>query len=185
MGLFSGSSPKVKKHQVYTGGQMQFLNQLLGMLGGSQGGQGGNFLDYYSNLLGGESGQGDLESFAEPYRQQFENETIPMLAERFAGAGGGMGGALSSSGFGQSLGSAGGNFNAQLAQLFASLRQNAAGQMSGLAGLGLGAQPYALTTTPGSPGAGMGLLGGALGSFLGPMGTAAGSALGNFLGSRG
>jgi len=145
-----GSEPKIKKKQAYTDQQMQFLNQLMGSL---MGGGKGNFLDYYQNLLGGEGGQGDFENFAAPYRQQFENETIPMLAERFAGAGGGMGGALSSSGFGQSLSSAGGNFNAQLAQLFASLRQNAAGQMSNLAGLGLGAQPYMFTQQGANPGA--------------------------------
>tara|TARA_R110000868_G_scaffold213525_2_gene463618 strand:- start:1236 stop:1772 length:537 start_codon:yes stop_codon:yes gene_type:complete len=162
MGLGSflfGSRDKLSKKQTYTPQQMQFLNQLLGALGGGQGGQegqGGNFLDYYSNLLGGDQGQGDFESFAEPYRQEFQNQTIPMLAERFAGAGGagagGMSGALSSSGFGQSLGAAGSNFNAQLAQLFAGLRQSAAGQMSGLAGLGLGAQPYAFQQKSASPG---------------------------------
>ncbi len=157
-----GSKDKLSKKQVYTPQQMQFLNQLLGSLGGGQDGQGGNFLDYYSNLLGGDQGQGDFENFAEPFRQQFQNETIPMLAERFAGAGGGMGGGLSSSGFGQSLNSAGSNFNAQLAQLFAGLRQSAAGQMSGLAGLGLGAQPYAFQQKPASPG----LLATGLGSFM-------------------
>lgn len=169
MGLGSflfGSKDKISKKQTYTPQQMQFLNQLLGALGGGQSGQGGNFLDYYSNLLGGGEGQGDFENFAEPYRQQFQNETIPMLAERFAGAGGssagGMSGALSSSGFGQSLGSAGSNFNAQLAQLFAGLRQNAAGQMSGLAGLGLGAQPFAFQQKPATPG----FLATGLGSFI-------------------
>jgi hypothetical protein len=146
-----GSRDKLKKKQTYTPGQMQFLDQLLGSLSGG-GQEGGNFLDYFKNLLGGEEGQGDFENFAAPYKEQFQNETIPMLAERFAGAGGGMGGALSSSGFGQSLSSAGSNFNAQLAQLYAGLRQNAAGQMSGLAGLGLGSQPYAFQHKPASPG---------------------------------
>lgn len=177
MGFWTGENAKLSKKQAYTPGQMQFLDQLLGMLSGGQGGgnggqgQGGNFLDYFSNLLGGEGGQGDFEGFAAPYRQQFENETIPMLAERFAGGmgHGGMSGALSSSGFGQSLSSAGGQFNSQLAQLFSGLRQNAAGQMSNLAGLGLGAQPYAFTQKQASPGflstAGSALLGG-VGSAL-------------------
>lgn len=157
-----GSDAKLKKKQAYTDEQMNFFNQLLGSLGG-QGG--GGFLDYYSKLLGGEGGQGDFENFAAPYRQQFENETIPMLAERFAGAGGGMGGALSSSGFGQSLSSAGSNFNAQLAQLFASLRQNAAGQMAGLAGQALGAQPYVFTQQQANPGAASYLGGAAMGAM--------------------
>lgn len=172
MGFWTGDKPKLRKKQAYSDNQMQFFDQLLGMLGGGEGG--GGFLDYFSNLLGGEGGQGDFESFAEPYRQQFQNETIPMLAERFAGAGGGMGGALSSSGFGQSLSSAGSNFNAQLAQLYAGLRQNAAGQMAGLAGTALGAQPYAFSQTQGSPG----LLSTGLGAFMGGAGKALGARFG-------
>jgi hypothetical protein len=167
-----GQSSKTKKKELYTPEQMQFLRQLIGSLGGGEGG--GGFLDYYKNLLGGEGGQGDFEAFAEPYRQQFQNETIPMLAERFAGIGGGQGGgmsgALSSSGFGQSLSSAGSNFNAQLAQLYAGLRQQAAGQMAGLAGTALGAQPYYLKQRQASPG----LLQSALSSFA----QGAGSAIG-------
>lgn len=154
-----GSGSKTKKKQAYTPEQMQFLSQLINSLGG--GGEGG-FLNYYQNLLGGEEGQGDFEAFADPYRKQFEQETIPMLAERFAGAGGGMGGALSSSGFGQSLSSAGANFNSQLAQLYAGLRQNAAGQMANLSGLALGAQPYYLKQKQASPG----LLQSALSGFM-------------------
>jgi hypothetical protein len=144
-----GSGSRTKKKQAYTPEQMQFLNQLLGSLGG---GDQGGFLGYYKNLLGGEEGQGDFEAFADPYRRQFEQETVPMLAERFAGAGGGMGGALSSSGFGQQLSSAGANLNSQLAQLYAGLRQGAAGQMAGLTGTALGAQPYFLKQRQASPG---------------------------------
>jgi hypothetical protein len=176
MGFFTGDRAKIKKKEAFSPEQMQFFNQLLGSLGG-QGGQGEGFLDYFRNLLGGNEGQGDFENFAAPYRQQFENETIPMLAERFAGAGGGMGGALSSSGFGQSLSSAGSSFNSQLAQLFASLRQNAAGQMAGLSGTALGAQPYAFLQRGASPGflqsAGSSLLGG----FSKPLG----QGFGNYL----
>ena len=167
MGFWTGEKAKLRKKQAYSDEQMQFFNQFLSMLGGGE--NGGGFMDYFSNLLGGEGGQGDFEGFAEPYRQQFQNETIPMLAERFAGAGGGMGGALSSSGFGQSLSSAGSNFNAQLAQLYAGLRQNAAGQMAGLSQTALGAQPFAFSQRQASPGflstAGSALLGG-IGSGL-------------------
>ena len=52
--------------------------------------------------------------------QQYEQHTIPGHAERFAGMGG-MGGGLSSSGFGQSLSSAGGNLQSLLAALKSSL----------------------------------------------------------------
>jgi hypothetical protein len=165
-----GSSGGIKKKQVYTPQQMSFLNNLLGSLiqGGGQGG--GNFLDYYNQLLGGGE-ESDFERFAAPFRQEFQDQTIPMLAERFAGIGGGMGGgmsgALSSSGFGQSLSSAGSQFQNQLAALYAGLRQHAAGQMAGLAGAGLGAQPYALLQKQASPGFLPTLAGNAFSAFTG------------------
>ena len=60
--------------------------------------------------------------FAEPYIRQFNEQTIPQLAERFAGAGA-TGGALSSSGFGQALGAAGGKLQTDLAGLKSGLGQ--------------------------------------------------------------
>lgn len=64
-------------------------------------------------MLGGQLGEGqDFESFAAPYRREFEEKTIPGISERFAGLGG-----LSSSGFTQSLGQAGAGLNEKLAAL--------------------------------------------------------------------
>jgi len=74
-----------------------------------------------------------VDQFADPYMRQFEQQTIPGLAERFAGMGA-MGGGLSSSGFGQALGAAGGNLQSQLAALKAGLGQQAAGQLTNLYG---------------------------------------------------
>ena len=162
-----GSSGGIKKKQIYTPQQMSFLNNLLSSLT-QGGGEGGNFLDYYNQLLGGGE-QSDFERFAEPYRQEFQNQIIPQLAERFAGGygHGGMSGALSSSGFGQSLGAAGGQLQSQLAALYAGLRQHAAGQMTGLAGAGLGAQPNALIQKQASPGFLPTLAGSAFSAFTG------------------
>ncbi len=64
------------------------------------------------------------QNFEAPYMQQFEQQTVPMLAERFAGAGA-MGGGLSSSGFGQSLSSAGANLQTNLAQMKSGMQNQA------------------------------------------------------------
>lgn len=118
--------------------QKQILQQVQGM--GGQGGGYGMAQDYYKDIL---SGNPDAyNQFASPYLQNFEQQIVPRLAERFAGLGGGLGGgALGSSGFGQAIGGAGAQLQAQLAQLHAGLRQNAAqnltGQYNQLAAYGL------------------------------------------------
>jgi len=136
---------KMKKVPTYTKEQNALLKQILGMLNpGGQLGQGyGQSLDYQKQLMDPSSEA--VNQFAQPYMQEFEQQTVPGLAERFAGMGA-MGGGLSSSGFGQSLSSAGGNLQSQLAALKAGLGQQAAqslmGQYGGMAGMGLGAQPF-------------------------------------------
>ncbi len=86
-----------------------------------------------------------VSQFTQPYMDQFNQETVPGLAERFAGAGA-MGGGLSSSGFGQSLSAAGGNLQNQLAQLKAQLgmgaAQNLMGQYGNMANMGMNAQTF-------------------------------------------
>ena len=138
-------SNKMKKMPTMTKEQTALMNQMLQMLGqGGQLGQGyGQSLDYQQQLMDPSSEA--VNQFAEPYMQQFEQQTVPGLAERFAGMGG-MGGGLSSSGFGQSLSSAGGNLQNQLAALKAQLGQGAAqnlmGQYGQMSGQALGAQPF-------------------------------------------
>ena len=88
------------------------------------------------------------QKFADPYMRQFEQQTVPQLAERFAGAGA-MGGALSSSGFGQALSSAGANLQSELASMKTGLQRQAISDMmqqyQSMLGQGLGAQPFAYT----------------------------------------
>lgn len=143
MDFFIGSG--MKKVPTMSKGQQGLLNQMMQMLNpqGQLGGGYGNALNYQKQLMDPSSEA--VHQFSAPYMQQFEQQTVPGLAERFAGMGA-MGGGLSSSGFGQALSSAGGNLQAQLAQLKAGLGQNAAqslmqqyGQMSGQA---MGAQPF-------------------------------------------
>jgi hypothetical protein len=63
-------------------------------------------------------------TLAAPYMRQFQEQTIPGLSEQFAGAGA-LGGGLSSSGFGQALGAAGGGLQERLAALQAQIQQQA------------------------------------------------------------
>ena len=110
--------------------------------------------------------------------QQFQEQILPQIAERFAGAG-----ALSSSGFGQSVGGAASGLQAQLAQLFSQLQGQAAQQQQGqynqLTQQGLNYQPFGYYTQKGSSGF--------LPSILSAVGTAAagpiGGAIGNVAGS--
>lgn len=112
--------------------QQQLFSQLSSLLGPllSQSGS------YYQDLLSGSPES--FERFEAPYKRQFEEETIPALAERFAGMGG-----LSSSGFQQSLGQAGTALSENLAALREGLRSQVPGQiMSNLQNL-LGMQTQA------------------------------------------
>lgn len=149
LGLFGGGGneyDKLKKFPTMTKEQQSLLNQMMQMLGQEgglgQGMQGG--IDLQRQLMDPNSEA--VRQFSDPYMREFEQQTIPGLAERFAGMGGGMGGGMSSSGFGQALSSAGGNLQSQLAQLKASLGQNAAqslmSQYGNMSGQALSAQPF-------------------------------------------
>lgn len=160
-GLFSGSKDKIKNLDALLPQQKDYLlnilNQLQGQDQGSIGGNYGMANDYLSQILSGSPEA--FERFAAPYRTEFEQQTIPRLAERFAGLGGGLGGgALGSSGFGQALGGAGAQFQSNLAGLYAQLQQQAAqqamGQYNTLSNLGLGTNAFVMANRPGSLGFG-------------------------------
>lgn len=126
-------------------GQKKLLKQMTGMLNEGSLGQGHQgAIDYQRQLMDPNSAA--VNQFAQPYIDQFNQQTVPGLAERFAGMGG-MGGGLSSSGFGQSLSTAGSNLQTQLAQLKAMLGQQAAGSLmshyGNMSGQALSAQPFA------------------------------------------
>tara|TARA_R110002126_G_scaffold51939_1_gene141838 strand:+ start:11631 stop:12158 length:528 start_codon:yes stop_codon:yes gene_type:complete len=159
-----GSDDKTEQLPSMSPEQTQFLQQLMQMLGGEgQLGQGQEeALSGLRELMDPSSAA--QQRFADPYMQQFQQQTIPGIAEQFAGAGGG---ALSSSGFGQALGSASAGLQSQLAQLKSGLQQQSAqdimGQFQNLSQQGLGAQPFGYQHKQGSQGA----LGSALGGFAG------------------
>lgn len=62
------------------------------------------------------------KDFEAPYMTQFNEQIVPGIAERFAGAGA-QGGALSSSGFGQALGGAGAQLQSNLAGMKENIRR--------------------------------------------------------------
>lgn len=175
-----GRPDRISNVPVLTGQQKSILNQILGQVGqmGAPTGAYGMAQSRLADLL---SGGGDVyNAFAAPYMRQFQEQTVPQLAERFAGLGG-RGGALSSSGFGQGLGAAGAGLQESLASLAANLQQNALqqalGQYSALSGLGLGTRAFQPTYQPGTSGLIGPLLGGlAAGASYG-MGLGAGAPL--------
>ena|ERR1700679_352656 len=163
-----GSPDKLKKVATGTNAQRGLHNNILSQaMNLSQGGGYDQAQQYYNSLL--QPGSDAFQNFLAPFMQQFEEQTLPGIAERFAGAG-----ALSSSGFGQALGGAGAGLQAQLAQLFAQLQSQAAGaqtnQYNQLAQTGLNYQPFAYQQKQGS------------GGFLGPLATGLGTALGGPIG---
>lgn len=153
-GGFGRRKDKFKRFEQYTPAQQQTLNRLMQMLGpeGQVGQAYGQGLSGLQQML--DPSSAGYQRFEAPYLQQFEQQTVPGLAERFSGAGA-QSGALSSSGFGQALGAAGGQLQTQLAGMKAGLQQQAIRdilrQYSGMLGVGLGAQPFGYIYQPGSP----------------------------------
>lgn len=164
-----GTPDKLKKVATGTPEQQglhsNILNQLQQMI---QSGGGYNLAQNYNKSIL-QPGQEGFNQFAQPYMQQFNEQVLPGIAERFAGAG-----ALSSSGFGQALGGAASGLQSQLAQLFSQLQQQAAqseyGQFNQMANQGLNYQPFAYQQKQGTAG------------MLGPLATGLGTALGGPLG---
>jgi hypothetical protein len=174
-----GPSEEFKQFSQLNPEQQQALSQILGKIDPSQFAiqqqptyQAGQ--SYLQSLLGG-----DISQFADPYMRQFKEQTIPGIAEQFAGLGG-----LSSSGFQQALGGAAAGLQERLASLRGQLQMQALPQALGyaqapaesqLALANLGLRPSQQTVfRPGGPGilqplAGFGAtLGGAyLGNQLG------------------
>jgi hypothetical protein len=172
-----GSPDKMQKVPTGTKEQQALHNNILAQAMGMQGQGGGYNLaqNYFNNFLGPNQ-QEAYDQFSEPYLQQFQEQLLPQIAERFAGAG-----ALSSSGFGQSLGAGASNLQSQLAQLFSQLQSQAAGQQynqyNQLAQTGLNYQPFGYVNKQGSSGLLSNLFGGVGSSLGGPIGGALGQGI--------
>jgi hypothetical protein len=155
-GLFSNVGAKndaLKKNARLSPQQEELENSILKRALGMQQGGGYDLADqYYNNILGPNRPQA-FENFSAPYMTQFQEEILPQIAERYAGAG-----ALSSSGFGQAVGGAASGLQAKLAQLFSQLQSEAASQQynqfNQSASLGLNTDPFLYTRNKGTMGFG-------------------------------
>lgn len=164
---------KNKQLPTMTPEQTQFLQMLMGGLQGPMQAGMGNLQQLLS---------GSPEAFAQyeaPYKREFNERTIPGLAERFSSLGSG---AQGSSAFGQQMGQAGAGLSETLAALRGQLQQNALSQLQGFAGQGLGAKQFENMYQPAyrsqgflssmAPAIGMGMGGGmgmGLGSLMGDL----------------
>jgi len=177
-----GSPDKLKKVPTGTKSQEALHNNILAQAMGLTEGGGYNLAqNYYNNFLG-DNRQQAYDQFSQPYLQQFQEQILPMIAERFAGQG-----ALSSSGFGQALGGSAAGLQSQLAQLFSELQRQAAGQQynqfNQLSQTGLNYQPFAYQQQQGSGGFLQPLLGGIGAAMGGPIGSALGQGIGGGISS--
>lgn len=172
-----GSPDKLNKVATGTQEQQGLHNNILAQAMNMQGAGGGyDLANQHFNSLLGPNQQQAFDQFSQPYLQQFQEQMLPQIAERFAG-----GGALSSSGFGQALGGAASGLQSQLAQLFSQLQGQAAqqqyGQYNQLAQTGLNYQPFAYNKQQGSGGMFSPLMAGIGGALGGPIGSAIGQGL--------
>lgn len=185
MALFDflfGKGDKMQKVEQFTPEQKQFMGLLSNALMGGKGGQAGGFNQAFGLLQQYLNPESDLyQNFEAPYLQQFQDQTIPMLAERFAGAGGpsggGLSGALSSSAFAQSLGSAGSQLQTNLAQMKSGLQRESIADILGLSKNFMGMQPFGYQKMQGNAG----LIPQALGGFAQGFGGGYGVGLGRSL----
>lgn len=137
-----GSKDKFKKFGNYNPQQQQLFDLMGGMFnqGGQQGGLGQAWQQLLEQLQGGDEA---YDRFAAPMKREFEEETIPGIAERFAGMGANSG-ALSSSSFGQSLGAAGAGLHDNLGKLRAALQGQARTDIFSLLQNYLKEQPFSV-----------------------------------------
>lgn len=134
MDFIFGQGAKTKTQPIYNPEQEDLLNQLLGSL--QQQIPAG--LQNLQNILGGE--EGAFDAFQAPARRDFEQKTLPTIAERFTGTFGA--GSQRSSAFGQALGTAGRELEENLASQRAGLQSDAFSQLMQLLGPALAPRQY-------------------------------------------
>ena len=142
--LFGGGKPgQIKAFPTMAPEQMSLLGQTSQNLGQPM--QQG--LGFLSNILGG-----DTSKFEAPLMRQFEEQTIPGLAEQFAGMG-----ATNSSAFQQALGGAGAGLMENLGAMRGNLQMQALSPLMQLFQSTMGATPFSYQNIPGQEGAGTAL----------------------------
>lgn len=152
-----GKREKTQEFQRYSPEQEQVLNMLLG--GAQQ--QIPSGLEFLSSILS--QSPEAMQAFEAPALRQFQEQILPMIAEKFTGKFGE--GSSRSSAFGQQLGQAGASLAERLQAQRAGLGFDALSQLQGLLGTGLSPRKET-ALRPATSGALQGLLGG-LGGGLG------------------
>lgn len=131
--LFFGTPEKHEQVSTLGPEGQQLLQQLMAALQGQgAGGAFGESADYYRQILGDDPEL--MQQFMAPEMRKFQQETIPGLAEQFAGMGSG---ALSGSGFRTAGLQAGTDLQERLASLRAGLKQQAAQGLTGMGGMAM------------------------------------------------
>ena len=161
MDFLFGKEEKTKTKPIYNPQQEQLLNTALGGL--QQ--QLPLGLQNLRNILGGD--EETFESFFAPARRNFEQKTLPSIAERFTGMLGE--GSQRSSAFGQQLGEAGKSLEEDIFSQRIGMQQDALMQLLQLMSPALAQREYEYTT-PRQAG------------FLENLGVGAAQGLGGFLG---
>jgi hypothetical protein len=153
----SGTPEQIRRIRTGTPEASEFQQKLFnnnGLLDRNRGyRKGSNFL---SELLSG--GDQAFQNFEAPYMQNYEENILPDIANRFAGMGTGNSG-LSSSGFQQTLAQSGRGLQRDLAQMRSGLQMQALPQALQYAQQPISNQmnamqwsPYQVTQTPRQPG---------------------------------
>lgn len=176
MSFWTGTAPQMKQvSQLDPQQQALQQQQVSSAMGGTQ-----QAANYYQDLLGGDQ---NYNALAAPEMRQFREETMPSLAEQFAGmgAGGSFGG-----NFKAAAAQAGGSLAERLAGLRAQLRQQGAQGLMGISGQALSPhmQNYMTPRTPGFLEGIAPLIGSAAGAFGGPIAGAVGQTLGSMLSNK-
>lgn len=160
-GGFTGQPGQFQTVQTLTPQQQEFQQSIM-----SGGGQG---MDFYKGILGGDTSQ--LEKLSAPLMRQFEREVVPGIAGRFA-----AGNSMRGSSFQNALARAGTDLETNIGALQANLLSQAAGGLTGMSGLGM-MPSFQNIYRPQTPG-GIDFLGQALGGIFGGIGQGAGMAAG-------
>lgn len=153
MGLGSflfGSNEKLKKFKQFDPQQEQLFSNFIQQLMGGSGGVGGtqDLIKRLQDMLNPDSQY--YKDIEEEQLSEFNEQTIPRLAEQFAG--GAQGGALSSSGFGQALGGAARGFKRDIQGQKSNMIMQALQQLLGQNQQALSAQPFGYVQKSASPG---------------------------------
>lgn len=107
------------------------LQQLKGMKGGQDITQNPNYQSGANWLQGLYNDEDFFKNFEAPLQRQFQEETVPGLANRFAGMG--SGGSLGSTAFRNQLGREGSNLSTNIAALRGGMQQQGVNQSLGYA----------------------------------------------------